>query len=228
MGAGTEGRPRGGGPEDIEWVDDGLGFVSWRRGWPEFLRPGHVVAGAAVGLAAGAGLWAAGLGWAPAVGGAWFFALGTLLVICDAVARILPDRLVILATAGLVAVWAAEAAVTREPGRLGWPLLWAAAAVLGFLALMLLGAVLTRDPDALGAGDVKVMAPIGLWLGRWGWEVLVAGVLAGVFLAGAWVLVLAVTRRIRLSGGTIAYGPWLIGGAAVATAGVAALVALRG
>ena len=214
--------------EDIEWVDDGLGVISWRRGWPDFLRPRHVVLGASVGLAAGTGLWLAGLGVAPAVGGAWFFALGTLLVLSDAIGRILPDRYIILATVGLALVWAVDAAVAREPGRLLWPLLWAAVAVLGFLALMVLGALLTRDPDALGAGDVKVMAPIGLWLGRWGWEVLLVGVIAGVFLAGAWVLVLAVTRRIGLRGGTIAYGPWLIGGAAVATAGVAALVTLRG
>ena len=214
--------------EDIEWVDDGLGVISWRRGWPDFLRPRHVVLGASVGLAAGTGLWLAGLDAAAAVGGAWFFALGTLLVLSDAIGRILPDRYIILATVGLVLVWAVDAAVAREPGRLLWPLLWAAVAVLGFLALMVLGALLTRDPDALGAGDVKVMAPIGLWLGRWGWEVLLVGVIAGVFLAGAWVLVLAVTRRIGLRGGTIAYGPWLIGGAAVATAGVAALVTLRG
>ena len=214
--------------EDIEWVDDGLGVISWRRGWPDFLRPRHVVLGASVGLAAGTGLWLAGLGVAPAVGGAWFFALGTLLVLSDAIGRILPDRYIILATVGLALVWAVDAALAREPGRLLWPLLWAAVAVLGFLALMVLGALLTRDPDALGAGDVKVMAPIGLWLGRWGWEVLLVGVIAGVFLAGAWVLVLAVTRRIGLRGGTIAYGPWLIGGAAVATAAVAALVALSG
>lgn len=214
--------------EDIEWVDDGLGVISWRRGWPDFLRPRHVVLGTSVGLAAGTGLWLAGLDAAAAVGGAWFFALGTLLVLSDAIGRILPDRYIILATVGLALVWAVDAAVAREPGRLLWPLLWAAVAVLGFLALMVLGALLTRDPDALGAGDVKVMAPIGLWLGRWGWEVLLVGVIAGVFLAGAWVLVLAVTRRIGLRGGTIAYGPWLIGGAAVATAGVAALVTLRG
>ena len=214
--------------EDIEWVDDGLGVISWRRGWPDFLRPRHVVLGASVGLAAGTGLWLAGLDAAAAVGGAWFFALGTLLVLSDAIGRILPDRYIILATVGLALVWAVDAALAREPGRLLWPLLWAAVAVLGFLALMVLGALLTRDPDALGAGDVKVMAPIGLWLGRWGWEVLLVGVIAGVFLAGAWVLVLAVTRRIGLRGGTIAYGPWLIGGAAVATAGVAALVTLRG
>lgn len=220
-----DGSERAGKSPGIEWVDDGHGLVSWKRGWPDFLRPAHVVAGVAVGAGAGAGLGLAGLGWAVAAGGAWFFCLGTLLVISDAVGRILPDRFVILATAGVAAVWALDAALAREPGRLGWPVLWAVAAVLGFAALMFLGALVTGDPDALGAGDVKVMAPIGLWLGRWGWEALLAGVVAGVVLAGAWVLVLVVTRRMRLRGGTIAYGPWLIGGAAVVTAGVAALVA---
>lgn len=230
---GTEGvvgsRPEeGDGADEIEWYDDGLGIISWRRGWPDVLRPWHVAAGIGVGAAAGVGLWAAGLGVTAAVGGAWFFALGTLLVISDALARILPDRFVILTTAGLVAVWGVDAAVRRDAGVLLWPLVWAAAAVLGFFVLLALGVAITRDPNAMGAGDVKVMAPIGLWLGRWGWEVLLAGVLAGVLLAGAWVLVLLVTRRMRMRGATIAYGPWLVGGAAVATAGVAALVALRG
>lgn len=208
-------------PEDVEWVDDGYGIVSWKRGWPEMVRPVHVALALALGLAGGAALFAAGTGVVVAVTGVWFVTLCALLCVSDALGRILPDRYVILATVGVTAGWTADAVLSQDVGRIVGPLLTAAATTGVFLVVMVLPLLLTGN-EGMGAGDVKVAFPLALWLGRWsGWAVA-TGMVLGIVLAGAWVLVNLLLRRMDRTG-TIALGPWLVLGTLLATAGVAAL-----
>ncbi|WP_419826266.1 prepilin peptidase [Sphingomonas sp.] len=152
-------------------------------------------------------------GWAGAVFG-WL--LATLAVI-DAGSFRLPDRLVLpLLGSGLAA----------GAGGLPPPLqdrLWGAG--VGFVALTLLAAAYrrSRGREGLGAGDAKLLAAIGAWLG-WQplpWVVLAAAVLGLGATAARAVAEERVTATDRLPLGTLlamaAWPAWLIG--AVAGAG---------
>ncbi|WP_226924761.1 prepilin peptidase [Georgenia satyanarayanai] len=87
----------------------------------------------------------------------------------------------------------------------------AVACALGYLALALL------RPAGLGMGDVKLGALLGAWLGWLGWGAVVLGVLAGFVLGGVAGLVLLVAGRATRTT-AIAFGPWMLLGAAVAGA----------
>ena len=109
-----------------------------------------------------------------------------LLGLLDARHFWLPDRLVALLAAtgavpALLAGW-------REPALLLGPL---AGAALGFALLWLPGRVyrVWRGIDGLGAGDPKLLAAIGLWLGPLGVvETLLGGSLVGLAAAGGLAL----------------------------------------
>ncbi len=87
----------------------------------------------------------------------------------------------------------------------------AAACGAGYLVLAL------ARPTGLGMGDVKLGALLGLWLGWLGWGAVVLGVLAGFLLGGVAALALLATGRATRRS-ALAFGPWLLLGAAVASA----------
>jgi prepilin signal peptidase PulO-like enzyme (type II secretory pathway) len=95
------------------------------------------------------------------------------------------------------------------PG-MGWKSSLIAGAVAGavFLVIAIAGALAFRT-EAMGLGDVKLAAFIGLVLGV---TYAGPGLLAGVFLAGLVALVLLALRVRGLKDG-IAYGPFLCAGA---------------
>ncbi|QPL05002.1 MULTISPECIES: prepilin peptidase [Actinomyces] len=136
----------------------------------------------------------------------------------DAVCHRLPNGLL-----GPAALWAAACVVIEVVARLaaGGGLSQALAPVGESLAAAAgLGAVtllLALVPSGLGMGDVKLCALTGLWLGRFGWAVPVAGVVAGLFIAGTVAIVLMVLRLARRDT-MIAMGPYLIVGAVAAWA----------
>ncbi len=80
----------------------------------------------------------------------------------------------------------------------------AAVAFLGLLALVVRG--------GLAAGDLYLVAPIGLMLG---WPATFTALFAGAFLAAASSLVLLATRRVGMRS-YIPFGPFLVGGAVIA------------
>lgn len=99
-------------------------------------------------------------------------------------------------------------------GRMGlWFQPWWMGIVMGliagvlFLLLALLGSALFKA-EALGFGDVKLAVFLGLLLG---WPYTFTALFYGAFLAVVGVIVFAV--RNRSLKGTIAYGPYLAGGA---------------
>lgn len=79
-------------------------------------------------------------------------------------------------------------------------------------------------PSGIGFGDVKLAGVLGLALGWLGWEELVVGWFAAFLVAGVYALVLVLARRAGRRTG-IAFGPWMLIGAAIGIAAGDALAA---
>ena len=147
---------------------------------------------------------------------AWltFLGLGIALAVIDARSRRLPNRLVALLTAGGLLFFTSAALV--EPN---FPALWRALAGLGIsFALYLVISLAARG--GLGAGDVKLAAPVGLYLGWLGWETLVWGIVLAFVVGGIAGLIVAARKR-RIRGLTVPFGPFMLAGVVV-TAGLVA------
>ncbi len=166
---------------------------------------GLLAAGLLVGAALLVGLRPAlvGLGWAACA--------AVVLAGCDLLSHRLPDRVTAPAAVVVALAWGADAAVTGEWAAVLRAALAAAAALGIGLALALV------SPQGLGLGDVKLLGLLGLVLGRWGWEVLLAGVFLGLLLGAAVSVLLLVTRRAGWRT-AIPFGPPLMAGAALALA----------
>lgn len=170
------------------------------------------VRGAALEAAMGLAFGAVGLrvGWNWALPGFLLFAWTLVVVaVIDACTRRIPNRLTYPLTPALLALLAVAALLNGEPGR-------AATALLGGLGAF--GALLTLalvNPRGMGMGDVKLAAFIGVGLGYWGWEALVAGMLGGFMLGGLAAIGLLATR-LRGRKDLIPFGPYLAAGALLA------------
>ena len=151
---------------------------------------------------------------------AWltFLGLGIALAVIDARTRRLPNRLVALLTAGGLLFLTSAALVEQN-----LPALWRALAGLGIsFAVYVVISLAARG--GLGAGDVKLAAPVGLYLGWLGWEALFAGIVLAFVIGGVAGLVLAARKR-QLRGLTVPFGPFMLA-AVVVTAGLVACVPL--
>ncbi|GAB2624239.1 prepilin peptidase [Pseudactinotalea suaedae] len=136
-------------------------------------------------------------------------ALGcAVLVAVDLDSHRLPDVLVLPTAVALVGGLAVAAATTDTWPDFGRALLGGLALGVGFLTMALI------SPRALGLGDVKLAALLGIFLGWFGWSAVLAGVVATFLLGGvAALLLLVLTRASRST--ALAFGPWLVLGAAV-------------
>lgn len=128
-----------------------------------------------------------------------------LLAYVDWRVQRLPKQPILAATAvGLVAVG------------LEWLWMRDAGAVIGAVV----GLVLARSafwllwrlmPHAMGFGDVRLAALVGLVLGRLGWEELAVGLWSGLAIFGLWGIGRALARRSREAmREPLAYGPFMI------------------
>ncbi len=133
-----------------------------------------------------------------------FFAACVLLMATDLDQRLMPDVITLpLIVLGAVALaWGGDSLVSRSPA-------WAA--VLGAIALpaLLYVASLPFGEGALGGGDIKFLAGVGLLVG---FIRIVLTVFAGAMISGVAVIVLLAARRITLRS-YIPLGPFLIIGA---------------
>ncbi|MEU0273493.1 A24 family peptidase [Streptomyces sp. NPDC006307] len=131
-----------------------------------------------------------------------------LLAAVDARVHRLPDRLT-LPLAGAAAGLLGAAALL--PGHAGsWP-----SALLGGLALG--GAYFTLfliHPNGMGFGDVKLALSLGVALGWYGWDILLAGAFAGFLFGAVYGMGLVLLRRASRKS-AIPFGPFMIGGALV-------------
>jgi leader peptidase (prepilin peptidase)/N-methyltransferase len=147
----------------------------------------------------------------PAVAAFGYLAIvGVALSQIDSAVQRLPDRLTLPAYPALILLLAVAAAITGDWSGFGRALLGGLATAAGYLAL----AVLSRGQ--VGGGDIKLAGLTGLVLGWLGWHTLIAGAFAGFFLAALVSAGLLITRRITRHS-RISFGPYLLGGALLAT-----------
>lgn len=145
-----------------------------------------------------------------------FFAFALLTVILIAVFfididhRIIPDELVITGIIGGVALLVYNF-IKPLPEIFGDSKWWTP--VVGFfsgsgflLLVALIGLFLYKSDDAMGMGDVKLMAPIGLFLG---WKLCLTALFISVILAGVSSIFL-ILFRIKKRKDTIPFGPYIV------------------
>lgn len=147
-----------------------------------------------------------------------FLAFAFLLTILIAVFfididhRIIPNGLVIAGMIGGLLLFAYNC-FSRMPEIFGDSKWWTPLAGLlpgsGFLLLVaILGSLFYKTDDAMGMGDVKLMAPIGLFLG---WKLCLLALLISVFLGGVVSMALMILR-IKKRKDTVAFGPFIVMG----------------
>jgi leader peptidase (prepilin peptidase)/N-methyltransferase len=139
----------------------------------------------------------------------WLAACAVALGFIDAAVQRLPDLLnapAYVGTAGLLLVAAAAG------GHWGY-LLRAFLGGLGLATAYLLLVLASRS--AVGLGDAKLAASLGMIMAWLGWPTLLAGTFVSFLLAAAYGLALLVARRATLSR-RIPFGPFMIAGAFLA------------
>ncbi|QMU98494.1 prepilin peptidase [Microbacterium esteraromaticum] len=136
-------------------------------------------------------------------------AVGLCLIVIDARSHRLPNRIVLPALGALILLLIVEAIMTGDGER-------PTRALLGGLALAAFYAMLRLSSrQGMGGGDVKLAAVIGLALAWHGWQTLLLGAAAAFLLGALHALSLMALRRATRHT-RIAFGPWMIIGAALA------------
>jgi leader peptidase (prepilin peptidase)/N-methyltransferase len=134
-----------------------------------------------------------------------FFCLALLAIfVIDLKTRLIPDRV----TYPSIVVGIIFALLARQivPGLIGM--------VLGFCLLLfvaLVGRLIFRK-DAMGGGDIKLAAMVGMFLG---WKLLLVGLFLA-FLMGAVVGGIAMATGKKKRGSEIAFGPFIAVGSVLA------------
>lgn len=140
-----------------------------------------------------------------------FAVIGVALAIIDIRSHRLPNRLVAsVGVTGLVLLIAAALTGSRMDALIR-ALLAALVLFAAYLVLRMLSA------GGVGAGDVKLAAVIGLYLGWLGWGSVLVGTLAGFVLGGVVAAAMMLARRANRRT-AIPFGPWMLAGAWVAIA----------
>ncbi|WP_104180128.1 prepilin peptidase [Arthrobacter sp. B0490] len=140
-----------------------------------------------------------------------FALVGGRLSVLDWRTHRLPDRIVLPAYPAAALLLGLAAGIAGEWYRILGMLVGAAVLWLGFGALHLL------SRRGLGLGDVKLAGLLGLYLGFAGGTALWWGPFFAVVLGGLWSLALVLAGRATPAS-SVAFGPFLVLGAALALA----------
>lgn len=150
-----------------------------------------------------------------------FFGFAFLMTILIAVFfididhRIIPNGLVITGLIGGFAFFIYNC-FNPMPGVFGdvnwWTPLVGILPGSGFLLIVaLVGSFIYKTDDAMGMGDVKLLAPIGLFLG---WRLCLIALFLSIVLGGV-LSMLLILLRIKKRKDTVAFGPFIVIGAFV-------------
>lgn len=121
---------------------------------------------------------------------------------------IIPDSIVIFAVAvGLIFYIISFFIPMGIYGDSNWwnPLLGAFLGSLFLLLVAVIGSVIYKSRDVLGGGDVKVLFPIGLFLG---WKLMVTALFLSIVSAGAVCIALIILKKLNRKD-TIPFGPFI-------------------
>jgi leader peptidase (prepilin peptidase)/N-methyltransferase len=150
-----------------------------------------------------------------------FFAFTYLMIILIAVFfididhRIIPNGLVLAAMAGglLFFVYNCIDPMPEIFGDNRWwtPLAGIFPGSVFLLLMSILGSMIYGTGDVMGMGDVKLMAPVGLFLG---WKLCIAAMVSSVLLGGI-ASILLMLFGIKKRKDKIAFGPFIVIGAFV-------------
>jgi leader peptidase (prepilin peptidase)/N-methyltransferase len=140
-------------------------------------------------------------------------ALGVQLARIDFSLHLLPNPLVLLVFLGGLSLFLTSVFAGSQWASLLRALACAAILFVIYLILALI------SPGAIGMGDVKLAAPVGLYLGYLGWTQLLYGCLLGFVLNGVVTLLVVHSNRARRAS-EVAHGPSML----AAAAGVALFV----
>jgi prepilin signal peptidase PulO-like enzyme (type II secretory pathway) len=142
-------------------------------------------------------------------------AAGALLGFIDVAVRRLPDRFTLPSYGAAAALLAAAAPFAQDgPQRF-------AHALVGMAALFALYfAQAFAVPSGIGMGDVKLSGVLGLYLGWFGQDAWITGLLATYLLGGLAALGIMIVRRSRK--GEFPFGPYMLAGTLLAVLAFAA------
>jgi leader peptidase (prepilin peptidase)/N-methyltransferase len=145
---------------------------------------------------------------------AFSFLFSILLVVffIDIDHRIIPDGLVITALLGGAAVFVINIFTSFDiyGDRLWWnPLLGILPGSVFLLIMALIGGAIYKSDEAMGMGDVKVFAPIGMFLG---WRMCMLALILAVLFGGIAGIILILFRKKKRRD-TIPFGPYIVAGA---------------
>ncbi|WP_223992249.1 prepilin peptidase [Arthrobacter sp. NicSoilB11] len=129
--------------------------------------------------------------------------LGVQLARVDIALHLLPNQLVIILLVAGVLLLAAPLIFGQQADDFLRALLSAAILFAAYLILALI------SPGAIGMGDVKLAAPVGLYLGYLGWSQLLYGGLLGFIINGITTAVLISGKR-RNTATEVAHGPAML------------------
>ena len=137
-------------------------------------------------------------------------ALGVQLARIDVALHLLPNPLVLMLLAGGFLLFLMPVLFNKQADDL---MRAALGAVILFAGYLILGLI---SPGGIGMGDVKLAAPVGLYLGYLGWSQLLYGGLLGFILNGV-VTVLILSRKSQKKASEVAHGPSMLGANAAVT-----------
>lgn len=130
--------------------------------------------------------------------------IGVQLARIDVTLHLLPNPLVLTLLAGGLLLLLLPALLDKQSDQ--W-LRAALGAVILFAAYLIMGLI---SPGGIGMGDVKLAAPVGLYLGYLGWTQLLYGGLLGFVLNGV-VTLLVLRRKGRKQATEVPHGPSMLG-----------------
>lgn len=130
--------------------------------------------------------------------------MGVQLARVDVALHLLPNPLVLMLLGGGLLLLLLPGLLGRQSDDLLRAVLGAFILFVGYLILGLI------SPGGIGMGDVKLAAPVGLYLGYLGWTHLLYGGLLGFVLNGV-VTVIVLSRKGRNRATEVPHGPSMLG-----------------